>query len=308
MRALAPPLSRKHLFSFARFILLLGAATSTVLVLWLSYTLVDPFEDFPVRSNVADGTVMNPEISAVPPLGEPKENSRLMVKDNATLDTVEWERDQRAAFQRMRRQTSCATVEGMGKVFAVGSEKEIPKIKNVILRHFNSHGAARIRGLPPDEFCHEGFVLGKASEAGFGNEMYKILTAAALSIMLNRSLIIGQTRGYYPFGDFVSYTNYSFSLKEVKHLWRKHDCAGKYGRSLQIRFDNFEHPAETNVLCSDWRLWKQPIIWVWMGDLNFMKGATKTLLGCLGSFERIQNAQVVSNHTNDWQDNNLVCI
>ncbi|KAG0487561.1 hypothetical protein HPP92_009656, partial [Vanilla planifolia] len=36
-----------------------------------------------------------------------------------------------------------------------------PKIKNVILRHFNSHGAARIRGLPPDEFCHEGFVLGK---------------------------------------------------------------------------------------------------------------------------------------------------
>lgn len=37
-------------------------------------------------------------------------------------------------------------------------------------------------------------MIGKASEAGFGNEMYKILTAAALSVMLNRSLIIGQTR------------------------------------------------------------------------------------------------------------------
>ena len=41
--------------------------------------------------------------------------------------------------------------------------------------------------------------MGKASEAGFGNEMYKILTAAGLSIMLNRSLIIGQTRHIGPF-------------------------------------------------------------------------------------------------------------
>lgn len=42
-------------------------------------------------------------------------------------------------------------------------------------------------------------MLGKASEAGFGNEMYKILSAAALSIMLNRSLIVGQTRHIGPF-------------------------------------------------------------------------------------------------------------
>lgn len=58
----------------------------------------------------------------------------------------------------------------------------------------NLSGAARVRGLPAYEFCKQGFVLGKASEAGFGNEMYKILTSAALSVMLNRSLIIGQTR------------------------------------------------------------------------------------------------------------------
>lgn len=51
-----------------------------------------------------------------------------------------------------------------------------------------------MRQLPAKEFCQHGFVLGKASEAGLGNEMYKILTGAALSIMLNRSLIIGQTR------------------------------------------------------------------------------------------------------------------
>lgn len=55
-------------------------------------------------------------------------------------------------------------------------------------------GAPRVRGLPPEQFCRQGFVMGKASEAGFGNEMYKILTGAALSVILNRSLIIGQTR------------------------------------------------------------------------------------------------------------------
>lgn len=61
-------------------------------------------------------------------------------------------------------------------------------------------GALRVRNLPPEQFCRHSFVLGKASEAGFGNEMYKILSAAVLSIMLNRSLIIGQTRhiGSFP--------------------------------------------------------------------------------------------------------------
>jgi hypothetical protein len=67
----------------------------------------------------------------------------------------------------------------------------------IFISSINLPGAARVRTLPAYEFCHQGFVLGKSSEAGFGNEMYKILTAAALSIMLNRSLIIGQTRHIY---------------------------------------------------------------------------------------------------------------
>lgn len=203
----------------------------------------------------------------------------------------------------------------------------------------NLPGAARVRELPPSQFCRQGFVIGKASEAGFGNEMYKILTAAALSVMLNRSLIIGQTRHIdspsccdlwylsllleswknkncieyysfrfllccsfsglfilfacvlnvvflnwmivfvvhvigeslpkflyfdrqiYPFGDYISYTSHAFTLKEVKHLWRKNECDRKYGRNLIMRIDNFEDPNRTNVLCSDWRAWKQPIIW-----------------------------------------------
>ncbi|MFS7940242.1 hypothetical protein Hanom_Chr05g00462161 [Helianthus anomalus] len=163
-------------------------------------------------------------------------------------------------------------------------------------------GASRVRLLSPDQFCKQNFVMGKASEAGFGNEMYKILTAAALSIMLNRSLIIGQTRhievangvwvgiwstklkcnifyngsqwfgrvesgheiifsGKYPFGDYITYANFSFTLKEVKQLWKKNDCVGKYGRHLIMRVDDFEKPSETNVLCGNWKKWKQPIIW-----------------------------------------------
>lgn len=60
-----------------------------------------------------------------------------------------------------------------------------------------------MRHLPPEQFCKHGFVLGKSSEAGFGNEMYKILTAGALSIMLNRSLIIGQTRHVCSISSFI---------------------------------------------------------------------------------------------------------
>ncbi|XVF02039.1 hypothetical protein REPUB_Repub04eG0141900 [Reevesia pubescens] len=43
-------------------------------------------------------------------------------------------------------------------------------------------GAPRIQELPLEQLCRYGFVIGKASEVGFGNEMYKILTDAALSL------------------------------------------------------------------------------------------------------------------------------
>ncbi|KAJ7971757.1 Rhamnogalacturonate lyase family protein [Quillaja saponaria] len=156
---------------------------------------------------------------------------------------------------------SCATVEEMGEVLRDGFWKESLKVRKIIQNHFILNGASRVRDLPPEQFCRHGFILGKSSEAGFGNEMYKVLTGAALSIMLNRSLIIGQTRRRYPFEDYISYSNDTFTLKEVKHLWRHNGCVRKYGRHLVMRTDDFEKPAETNVLCSNWREWKQPIIW-----------------------------------------------
>ncbi|KAJ9178856.1 hypothetical protein P3X46_010705 [Hevea brasiliensis] len=156
---------------------------------------------------------------------------------------------------------SCATVEEMGESFKGAVWKESLRVRRIIQEHFAVNGASRIQNLPPEQFCKHGFVFGKASEAGFGNEMYKILNAAALSIMLNRSLIIGQTRGKYPFGNYISYSNHSFTLKKVKHLWRKNGCVKNYGRHLVMRIDDFEKPAKTYVLCSNWRKWKQPIIW-----------------------------------------------
>ncbi|XP_004232598.2 uncharacterized protein [Solanum lycopersicum] len=156
---------------------------------------------------------------------------------------------------------TCATVEEMGEVFRSGFWKESYRVRKIIESHFAINGASRVRSLPPEEFCRHGFVLGKASEAGFGNEMYKILTAGALSVMLNRSLIIGQSRGRFPFEDFISYSNLTFTLKEIKHLWRQNGCLTKYGRHLVIRIDDFQKPARTNVLCSNWRVWEQPIIW-----------------------------------------------
>ncbi|PON92799.1 hypothetical protein TorRG33x02_113970 [Trema orientale] len=81
----------------------------------------------------------------------------------------------------------CATVEEMGKDdFRDGFWENSLKVRRIINQHFVFNGAQRVRSFPPEQFCRHGFVLGKASEAGLGNEMYKILSAAALSIMLNR--------------------------------------------------------------------------------------------------------------------------
>ncbi|XP_054817206.1 uncharacterized protein LOC129316858 [Prosopis cineraria] len=157
--------------------------------------------------------------------------------------------------------TPCATVEEMGKDFRRGVWSENLRVRTMIENHFVMNGASRVRDLPSEQFCSHGFVLGKTAEAGFGNEVYKVLTAAALSVMLNRSLIIGQTRGKYPFGDYISYSNFTFTMNEIKHLWRSHGCESKYGRQLIMRVDDFEKPHETNVLCSNWKEWEPPIIW-----------------------------------------------
>lgn len=68
-------------------------------------------------------------------------------------------------------------------------------------------------------------------------------------------------RGKFPFGDYISYSDISFTLKEIKHLWRLNGCVRKFNRHLIMRIDDFEKPAQTNVLCSNWKEWEHPIIW-----------------------------------------------
>ncbi|CAI5511507.1 unnamed protein product [Closterium sp. Naga37s-1] len=56
----------------------------------------------------------------------------------------------------------------------------------------SSAGASTVRALPSHEFCQRGFVLGYGKHEGLGNNLYKILTAPALALMLNRSIIVGE--------------------------------------------------------------------------------------------------------------------
>lgn len=173
--------------------------------------------------------------------------------------------------EKARHPQKCATVEEMGSAFASHADEVAEaslKVRKMIQQHFSINGARRIRELPPDQFCRQNFVFGRTSEAGFGNEMYKILTAAALSLLLNRSLIMGEDRAKHSFGDYISYSNQTFSLKELKLLWVRNKCVGKYKRPLVMRIDDFEMPTRTRVLCEDWRKWKQPIVW--------FKGTTDT--------------------------------
>ncbi|RVW52675.1 hypothetical protein CK203_068797 [Vitis vinifera] len=208
----------------------------TLLLLSLTAVVPSPELSFPGTLLETSLPVASPEI--------PTEDVQSANSTSPTKGSAEIQR------RKMQKELPCATVEEMGEAFGHVSWKESLKVRRLIRDHFALHGASRVRELPPEQFCKQGFVIGKASQAGFGNEMYKILTSAALSIM-----------GKYPFQNYISYTDLSFTMNEVKHLWRRNDCVGKYGRHLVMRTDDFEKPTETNVLCSNWRKWKQPIIW-----------------------------------------------
>lgn len=91
----------------------------------------------------------------------------------------------------------CATAEEMGTVAAGNTSAASLRIREMIKSWMLVHGAEVVRKLVGKEFCERKFVMGLASEDGFGNNMYKVLGAAGLALMLNRSLIIGIF--YHPF-------------------------------------------------------------------------------------------------------------
>jgi hypothetical protein len=90
---------------------------------------------------------------------------------------------------------------------------------------------------------------------------YTIMTLIYLSFHCLIIDLILHFRSKYPFEDYISYANFTFTMKEIKHLWRLNGCESKYRRKLVMRTDDFEKPSQTNVLCSNWKEWEQPIIW-----------------------------------------------
>lgn len=190
-------------------------------------------------------------------------NSSVITRATSDLEDHEKDSDQSVdtSREKQRNSSACATVEEMGFAFSGRTEEASLRVRKMIQDHFAQHGAARVRELSPEQFCRQNFVFGRTSDAGFGNEMYRILTAAALSLLLNRSLILGENREKLHFVEYIAYSDHSFSLKEIKLLWARNGCATKYKRPLVMRIDDFQRPAQTGVLCEDWREWKQPIVW-----------------------------------------------
>jgi hypothetical protein len=65
-----------------------------------------------------------------------------------------------------------------------------------------------------------------------------------------------------PFGDYLIYSNQSFSMYEVKRLWALHDCAGEHSRPMTMRVDDIEHgPGRSKSLCDDWTTIPNTVLW-----------------------------------------------
>ncbi|KAF8652227.1 hypothetical protein HU200_062862 [Digitaria exilis] len=140
---------------------------------------------------------------------------------------------------------TCATVERMGEE-AAGARRGSPE-----------QASLRVREMIRRHFELQDFRVVEVDSA----ENIVRINACIFGLVLQFHFRAALSRGLYPFGEYISYTNHSFTIHEIKHLWRKHRCARTYGRDLNIRVDVFENPPETNVLCSDWNSWKDPIIW-----------------------------------------------
>lgn len=89
----------------------------------------------------------------------------------------------------------CATAEEMGKETQGDTRAASLRVRALIQEWMAESGAKRVSNLTGAEFCHRSFVIGEPMEDGFGNNMYKVLTAAGVAVMLNRSLIIGRATG-----------------------------------------------------------------------------------------------------------------
>ncbi|KAH8946975.1 hypothetical protein BDL97_11G015100 [Sphagnum fallax] len=219
----------------------------------------------------ADGDVM----SAVEEVGDELE----LVPDKDDLvaaDEEDWNLP-RAIPHTWKPPKPCATAEEMGSATVGDTRAASLRVRRMIQTYLAEYGVDRVKALPAEEFCKHGFVIGQPQQDGFGNNMYKVLSAAGLAIMLNRSLIIGergatnvvynvgraQTPPKAAFGEYLDFSNQTFSMKEVRRLWAIHQCEHKYKRPLIMNIDRFElrTARSARCLCDDWTKSTHPIIW-----------------------------------------------
>jgi len=120
--------------------------------------------------------------------------NQTIVDSNAAVSGTEWDIP-RAIPKTWTPPKTCATAEEMGKETEGDARAASLRIRTMIQEWIAENGAKRVRHLAGAEFCQQGFVLGESMEDGFGNNMYKVLTAAGVAVMLNRSLIIGKAKG-----------------------------------------------------------------------------------------------------------------
>ncbi|KAG5062336.1 hypothetical protein JHK85_003519 [Glycine max] len=157
----------------------------------------------------------------------------------------------------------CKTVEEMGEDFGGGVGKE--SLRGVRLLGWLNNVYKRYKACWVDnKEGKEGKVanlIPVLQESGICPRSSSVDMALFWGRQVRQVLGMKCTRGKYPFGDYISYSNFTFTVKEIKHLWRHKGCESKYGRKLVIRIDDFMKPVETNVICSNWKKWKQPIIW-----------------------------------------------
>lgn len=168
---------------------------------------------------------------------------------------------------------TCATAEEMGSATVGDTRAASLRLRATIQRWTINHGAQRVRNLPAAEFCRETFVLGQALEDGFGNNMYKLLTAAGVAVMLNRSLILAERAGMRPrweiapkqmpkraFGDYLEFSNETFTVREVRKLWAIHGCEASYNRSLTVQTEVLDAGfRQSRCVCDDWTALTVPV-------------------------------------------------
>ena len=70
-----------------------------------------------------------------------------------------------------------------------------------------------------------------------------------------------ESAGLRPWSHLIEYSEELLAMREVRELWQQHDCEGKHGRQLALRFMSFDKSSFAGLMCHDWMAWSTPVLW-----------------------------------------------